>query len=214
MKKEEARSFLIDISYKLGNMSVEYLTEKDGEKMREAIKVLEQEPKTVTLGDNVVYGTDGNLYKITVSSGKEYEQESCEDSIRRQAVNILVDELARAISDERCFMSRGRSTATIMQDILDLPSVNPQPCEDAISREAVLNIAKSSKSNWIDNSVLFKRVNELPPVNPQAKTGHWKYYQNDKGDWINKCSACGRDAGVGYQYPYCPNCGAKMKSEG
>lgn len=42
MTREETRSFLIDISYKLGNMSVEYLTEKDGEKMREAIKVLEE----------------------------------------------------------------------------------------------------------------------------------------------------------------------------
>lgn len=45
MTREQAREFLIDISYKLGNMSVEYLSEKDGEKMRDAIKVLEQEPK-------------------------------------------------------------------------------------------------------------------------------------------------------------------------
>ena len=44
MTTEEAREFLIDISYKFGNMSVEYLSEKDGEKMREAIKALEQEP--------------------------------------------------------------------------------------------------------------------------------------------------------------------------
>ena len=43
MTNEEAKSFLIDISYKLGNMAVEYLTEKDGEKMREAIKALEQQ---------------------------------------------------------------------------------------------------------------------------------------------------------------------------
>lgn len=43
MTGEEAKEFLINISYKLGNMSVEYLTEKDGEKMREAIEVLEQE---------------------------------------------------------------------------------------------------------------------------------------------------------------------------
>ena len=50
----------------------------------------------------------------------------CGDAISRQAVDTLVDELARAISDERCCMSRGRSTATIMQDILDLPSVTPQ----------------------------------------------------------------------------------------
>ena len=43
MNKEEAKQFLTDVSYKLGNMSVEYLTEKDGEKMREAIKILEEE---------------------------------------------------------------------------------------------------------------------------------------------------------------------------
>jgi len=45
------------------------------------------------------------------------------DSISRQAVNILVDELARAISDERCFMPRGRDTEEIMSDILNLPSI-------------------------------------------------------------------------------------------
>ena len=42
MTKEEAKSFLIAISYDLGNMAVEDLSEKDGEKMREAIKALEQ----------------------------------------------------------------------------------------------------------------------------------------------------------------------------
>lgn len=51
MTREEAREFLIDISYKLGDMSVEYLSEKDGEKMREAIKVLEQESNTWNLDD-------------------------------------------------------------------------------------------------------------------------------------------------------------------
>lgn len=54
------------------------------------------------------------------------EQQPCEDCISRKAVNVLIDELARAISDERCFISRGRSTANIMQDILDLPSVTPK----------------------------------------------------------------------------------------
>lgn len=49
------------------------------------------------------------------------------DCISREAVDTLVDELARAISDERCCISRGRSTATIMQDILELPPVTPQP---------------------------------------------------------------------------------------
>ena len=40
---------------------------------------------------------------------------------------------------------------------------------DLISRQAVIDIAKSSKSNWIDNSVLFKRVSELPSVEPERK---------------------------------------------
>lgn len=48
---------------------------------------------------------------------------------------------------------------------------------------------------------------------PHPKTGHWIYCRNNKGDWVNGCSVCGSDAGVGYQYPYCPNCGAKMESE-
>lgn len=53
-------------------------------------------------------------------------QQPCDDAVSREAVNELIDELARAISDERCFMSRGRATSTIMQDILDLPSVTPK----------------------------------------------------------------------------------------
>lgn len=54
------------------------------------------------------------------------EQEPCEDAISRKAVDTLVDELARAISDERDHISRGRSAGEIMQDILDLPSVTPK----------------------------------------------------------------------------------------
>lgn len=48
------------------------------------------------------------------------------DAVSREAINTLIDELARAISDERIGISRGRSTATIMRDILHLPSVTPQ----------------------------------------------------------------------------------------
>lgn len=75
---------------------------------------------------------------------KALEQQSCDDCISREAVNALIDELARAISDERCFVSRGRETSLIMQDILALPSVTPQPkigkwiiiddCEQFIAR--------------------------------------------------------------------------------
>jgi len=67
---------------------------------------------------------DGNKWREAVKVISDWlEQQPCEDVVSRQAVNNLVDELARAISDERCCISRGRSTGRIMQDILDLPPV-------------------------------------------------------------------------------------------
>lgn len=45
MSYEEANDYLIHISYQLGNMGMEYLSEKDGEKMREAINVLKEGTK-------------------------------------------------------------------------------------------------------------------------------------------------------------------------
>ena len=50
-----------------------------------------------------------------------------DDCVSRQAVETLVDELARAISDERCGILRGRSTAIIMRNIRHLSSVTLKP---------------------------------------------------------------------------------------
>ena len=69
---------------------------------------------------------DATLKDIFCTGCEYKEQEPCEDAISRKAVDSLVDELARAISDERCHIPRGRSAAAIMQDILDLPSVTPK----------------------------------------------------------------------------------------
>lgn len=89
---------------------------------------------------------------------------------------------------------------------LILELLEQEPCEDCVSREAVLEIAKSSKSNWIDNSVLFKRVNELPSVTPQPKVAHWIHFASS-----DDCSGCGWSTGK-YISPsdYCPKCGARM----
>ena len=42
MTKEEAKEYLLWLSYLFGTTGVEYLTEKDAIKMREAVEVLEQ----------------------------------------------------------------------------------------------------------------------------------------------------------------------------
>lgn len=88
---------------------------------------------------------------------KALEQEPCEDTISRQAVNTLVDELARAISDERCCISRGRSTATIMRDFYHLPSVNPQAktghwiAEDMFDGNLAYRCSECSELFWIES---------------------------------------------------------------
>lgn len=149
------------------------------------------------------------------------EQEPCDDVISREAVlNLCTNDkynIPYEYEDDKG-IHRGYDEYRLINyyKLKQLPSVTQKPieCDDAISRQAVLDIAKSSKSNWIDNSVLFKRVNELPPVTPQQKYGKWiAVYQGD--EIINyRCSECelGDTNGSIYLYgwDYCRRCGARM----
>lgn len=61
-------------------------------------------------------------------------------------------------------------------------------------------------------------INELPPAQPELKTGVWLTYTNVPQYMLCKCSACGADilvpyAGKNMIFNYCPNCGAKMEGD-
>jgi hypothetical protein len=100
---------------------------------------------------------------------KVLEQQPSEDYISRKSVNTLVDELARAISDERCCITtRGRSTATIMQDILNLPSVTPT----------------RPKGKWIDDSKEDSYYANCSHCDYQIDTHYERGY-------LNYCPNCG-----------------------
>ena len=83
-------------------------------------------PINATIEDIDRESPDGIMITALEMAIEALEQQPCEDCISRKAVDTLVDELARAISDERCCISRGRNTAIIMHDILDLPPVTPR----------------------------------------------------------------------------------------
>lgn len=80
-----------------------------------------------------------------------------------------------------------------------------ESCEDAISREAV--IEKLNEWDWQELylPIHFKEhiIDELPPVTPSRRKGRWEDLHRC---WI--CSECNQETHV--EYKYCPNCGAKM----
>jgi len=109
--------------------------------------------------------------------------------------------------------------------------IEQKPCEDAISRQAVLDAIYDADCGYdrnfeLDHGMcnkadLAKNVENLPPVQPKAKTGKWIDKMYDFKYCSAECDKChqralgsGSDNGWGYDYAfpdYCPNCGAKME---
>ena len=80
-----------------------------------------------------------------------------------------------------------------------------EPCADVVSRQAVLDLAEKGVlvSNGNYKSVC-KAINELPPVNPQVKIGHWI----DLDEKSAVCSCCNRNNTL--YGDFCKWCGARM----
>ena len=93
-------------------------------------------------------------------------------------------------------------------------ALRSQPCEDAISRQAVEKITWEEPSYTDALNVLTEvreKIRQLPPVTPQLKTGQWV---------DDKCSVCGKgiedliESSEWYwnESPkYCPFCGIKIQ---
>ena len=91
-----------------------------------------------------------------------------------------------------------------------LPSVTPQPCEDAVSRQAVLDLIADYD---LSMGQVVRGIHALPSVTPQEqKTGHWREDIDNNRRWDRVrfyCSECGQWQTYG-KTDYCPDCGAKM----
>lgn len=154
---------------------------------------------------------------------KALEQESYVDCISRQAAldTFGLSERSRKYGGDHS----GYDTIMLyeVQDALEaLPSVNTQePCEDCISRQAVLDglasIAKVKARSDAQKSLMGRImffVEQLPPVTPEEKTGKWI-----DDEFGSKCSRCGTYTHLDkfdrpMKFKYCSMCGAKMKEAG
>ena len=104
MTREEAVQFLTKISYALGTMAVEYLSEKDGEKMREAIKVLEQEPfiNKPCISKGVCHEDKNKvLDKISAEIERQEKWLACA-GYNAYNVDIAFNSIKRVLKEVRC----------------------------------------------------------------------------------------------------------------
>lgn len=134
---------------------------------------------------------------------KALDQEPCGDAIdRAEAIKIA---------------SGYCHPANVAKELAKLPPVNPMPCENAISRQAVFDIVDSyseSQSNVEDvTQDIISDIMALPPVTPQPKTGEWNTFElfqsGIKETWY-ECPKCKWSNALLIPRNYCPNCGSKM----
>jgi len=87
--------------------------------------------------------------------------------------------------------------------------------DDAISRAEALKIVDELNDGSSECANIRAEIEKLPSIQSKVKTGRWRpnirfgmYY--DEKFYI--CSKCNRQSME--HSSYCPNCGAKMESEG
>lgn len=153
----------------------------------------------------------------TLNSIKEYYNDKNEDSYVGfdNEDNEALDMAIKALEQEPCenwydVPSDEMTLEQARQAVRDLRKMwaehlEQEPCEDAISRQAVLDMMQMR----MGGKELYMAVYDLPSVTPKQKAGKWieHCYQN------LSCSNCGyivADTDID-EYKYCPNCGAKME---
>ena len=103
-----------------------------------------------------------------------------------------------------------------------IKALEQQPCEDAISRQAVLDNAYAYGYGLEPEGycVNVEDIQALPPVTPsrpieqEPRQGHWIKVTNGRGG--HECDVCHNYApsfqtGDEYLSAFCPNCGADMR---
>lgn len=94
-----------------------------------------------------------------------------------------------------------------------IQALQQQPCEDAISRQAVLEYIEGSWAELghsSENELVCQDIKKLPSVTSQPKMGRWIEHFDEIGKWY-ECDQCHTDCGGSVNY--CPNCGADMRKE-
>lgn len=139
------------------------------------------------------------------------QSEPCGDAVSRQvAIDTLLKWMRPICINNLGEVVESDDMVATRNILKSLPSVQPETCEDAVSRADVEGeIANILRGVFVEyQDIAKKTASKLPPVAPKRKTGKWT---NE-----NACEFCGfqpwyeRDI---HTLSYCPNCGADMRGE-
>lgn len=121
----------------------------------------------------------------------------------------------------------------LIEKIKPIATFSQEPCDDVISRQAVLNVMRENHRSGgrdVDGDYtegdyresLYDDIVSLPPVNTTEKVGQWEWipfdYVPELGNWC--CSECKNisvdcvrkdDEKAKPTYKYCPQCGCKIQ---
>ena len=115
------------------------------------------------------------------------------------------------------YSETGCSDCKVKAKIRNALSAQPEPCEDAVSREAAIKCCTFGRTSL----GLIDELRRLPSVTPKRKTGKWIEYDSDEDKYdVIKCPCCKHtftvDAyhwtDIGFvkdDFKFCPNCGSK-----
>jgi PHP family Zn ribbon phosphoesterase len=140
------------------------------------------------------------------------------ENIRAIIVPYMAHDLRR-INYEKMGEIDAEQFSEDMNEILDLAAktLEQQPCEDAISRQAAIDALDKRfdeipMEQTTEILLLRKDLRTLPPVQPKIKVGHWIDVM--VGDMpAQACDQCKTFYPLSYTgggHRFCPNCGAKM----
>ena len=181
---------------------------------------------------------------LSVQNVPSIESERCRDCISRRAIIGKCEDTAKATSESGEINTGFIMALDFIADYAKhLPSVVPErnleKCGDCINRQEAIDAFETIGFDFSDSDLSeveleevceaigevrqtwSQRIKRLPSVEPERKTGHWEYTQDDYdpsvGNW--HCSEC-KDIivkcltrvaeGRVPRYKYCSNCGCRM----
>ena len=137
-------------------------------------------------------------------------------------MNDLIEKLSSLRSQFNCFDENEHEAYHTLSEAIKVLSERPESCEDAVSRQILLDDLKKLKTAWKKYPVMAEQIKgveaaigyaeAIPSVMPKRKTGKWEIIAHEShiGGFthVKKCSVCGVEQII--RSRFCPNCGARM----